>query len=220
MRKLSTLALLLMMGAMSAWSQTENIFRFVDKDGKEVPDGTELTITETEEMDDGFGGVSTIMPSGLYVENTTGEEASLRIHCQLQTLDNGLFQICFPTTCISKEAVETFDTPSGPLSSGEIKTLQTEWLPDTYGRCTAVYQVEVMKLISMIPLKYESLGMGPSVTVEYVYTDPAHIEEMHGDEANEPEACYNLNGIKRNALQRGLNIVRMKNGQVVKQLKQ
>lgn len=219
MKKISTFVLLLMMGAMSAWSQTENIFHFVDKDGKEVPDGTELTITEVEEEDDGFGGVTVMMPSGLYVKNMTDEEVSLRIHCQLQTLDNGLFQICFPANCISKEAVETFDTPSGPMNSNEIKNLQTEWLPTEYGKCTAVYQVEVMKLVSLIPLKYESLGMGPTVTVQYVYADPASIGNAFKDEANKPMVWYNLNGIRQNTSQRGLNIVRMKNGQVIKQIK-
>lgn len=215
MKKISVLALFLLMGAMSICAQTNNTFRFVDKDGKEVPDGTKLTITETE--DDGWGGV--MMPSGLSVENTANEEVSLRIHCQLQTLDNGAFQICFPTACITKTAVETFDTPSGPMNGGEIKDLQTEWVPTAYGKCTAVYQVEVMKLVSLIPLKYESLGMGASVTVEYVYADPAGIESMFNGDTNEPTAYYNLNGTRLYTPQRGLNIIRMKNGQVVKQLK-
>lgn len=65
MKKISTFALFLLMGVMSAWSQTDNTFRFVDKDGKEVPDGTELTITEAE--DDGWGGV--MMKTGLYIKS-------------------------------------------------------------------------------------------------------------------------------------------------------
>lgn len=214
MKKLSTLVLLLMIGALSVWSQTNNTFLFCDKNGKEVPDGTKLTITEVE--DDGWEGM--MMPSGLFVKNTADEDASLRIHCQLQTIDNGLFQICFPTSCITKEAKETFDTPSGSMSAGEIKDLMTEWVPEGYGKCTVVYQVEVMKMISLIPLQYESLGMGSSVTVEYVYADPAGVENVFSDKMREPSAYYNLNGVKKNAPHRGLNIVRMNDGQVIKQI--
>lgn len=214
MKKIFTLALLLLpMVALSTWSQTNNTFCFVDKDGKEVADGAKLTMTESE--DDGWGGI--LIPSGLSVKNTADEEVSLRIHCQLQTIDNGAFQICFPTNCITKEHVETFVTPSGPMNGGEVKNLLTEWTPESYGKCTAVYQVEVMKMISLIPLQYESLGMGPSVTVEYVYANPADIENVRHEEMSEPSAYYHLNGIRQDTPQRGLNIVRMKNGKVVKQ---
>lgn len=212
MKKLSTLALLLMMGVMSAWSQTENIFCFIDKNGNTVENGAVLTITDAE--DDGWGGV--ILPSGLSVKNTTGEEASLRIHCELQTLDNGVFQICFPTNCLSREKVETFVTPSGSVDAGAVKDILSEWLPETYGKCKVVYQIEVMKMISLIPLQYESLGMGSSITVEYVYSDNAGVNAAVS--GNEPSAYYNLNGTKFDAPQRGLNIIRMKNGQVVKQM--
>ena len=215
MKKISTLALFLLMGTMGVLAQTNNTCRFVDKDGKEVPNDTKLTITEAE--DDGWG--EPMLPSGLYVRNTASEEVSLRIHCQLETLDNGSFQICFPTNCIAKTSVETFTTPSGPMSAEEIKDLQTEWLPIAYGKCTAVYQIEMMKLVSLIPPQYESLGMGPKVTVEYIYADPTGIDATLSRETSELSVYYNLNGTRLDAPQRGLNIVRMKNGQTIKQVK-
>ena len=215
MKKLFTLCFLFCIATM-VMAQAADTFQFIDSKGNVVADGTTI-VANTLTVDDITEDI--LIPAGLYIKNTAGEEVSLRIHCQLQTLDNGLFQICFPTACISKKAVETFDTPSGPMNSGEIKNLQTEWLPTAYGKCMAVYQVEMMKLVSLIPLQYESLGMGPSVTVEYVYADPASIGNAFTDEANEPLACYDLNGTRLDVPRHGLNIVRMKNGQVVKQLK-
>ncbi len=212
MRKLLS-TLLLTLCAIHLSAQTNAVI-FVDKDGNEIGDGTTITVN-TPTTDD-FG--ITIIPSGIYVKNTMSDDTGIHINYNIQTLENGSLQICFPMTCVSNNASGAFKTDNGMMTGNETRDLQTEWLPDTYGKCTVNYQIELMKQTSVFPPKYESIGMGPKITINYVYSDPAGINDINGDSKATIMARYDTSGRRLTDACRGLNIVKTSDGKVIKQI--
>ena len=169
---------------VSIMAQNLTTLVFADKDGKEIADGNVITANTTEE--DALGDL--LVPSGLFIKNLSSESVGVRVKCNVTTLDNGLFQICFPVTCISKSVMGAFDTGSDLISSGELRNLLTEWMPDAYGTCSVTYQIELMKQVNLFPPTFESLEMGPKVTVNFVYADPSGIDEVSTTEVMAPMA--------------------------------
>ena len=207
MKKISTLALLLMMGAMSAWSQTENIFHFVDKDGKEVPDGTELTITETE--DDGWGGI--MMPTGLYIKsNQSGTVYGSMVYNVIE-MSSGAFQVCFPENCTQTEKTGETETPAGAVKTEDI---QAEWLPEAYGTAKVTLQPKTYKY-NNVTKKMTFVADGPKVTINFVYADPAGITNAGTDNQKEV-GRYALGGHKLVQPHNGINIVKTNDGKTHK----
>lgn len=210
MKKVFTLCLLMLATAW-AMAQDSNTFQFVDKDGHVVADGTTIKVLNVETDD--FGDI--MIPSGLFVKNTTETASSLRIHYHIQTLESGTFQICFPINCITKSTTGTFETGSELMNGNETRNLNTEWIPVTYGKCIVTYQIEVMNQTSFLPPQYESVAMGPMITVEYNYADPAGIEQTKNG-LGTAVSYYNINGIQLQSPPKGLNIVKLTNGKVKK----
>lgn len=198
--------------ALPLLAQSSTII-FTDENGNEIADGT--TITADKTVTDDFGDM--LIPSGIYVKNLSAEDAGVRINYIIKTLDNGTMQICFPMACVSKNTTGTFKTDNGMMSANEKRDLQTEWLPQTYGKCTVTYQIEMMKQTSVFPPKYESLGTGASITVNYVYADPAAINAITDDSHSATSAYYDAAGARLARPRHGLNIVRKSDGKVVKQ---
>ena len=196
----------------TASAQNLSTIVFVDKDGHQFADGTTITVNTAEEND--FGEM--VLLSGLYVKNLTTGDAGVRVHFNVQTLDNGLFQICFPVACITKSETGAFETGSDLMSAGELRDLQTEWTPQTYGKCIVTYQIELMNQLPGFPPQFEPQEMGPKVTVVYDYVDPAGINTSHTESQVEVSAIYSADGRLLITPQHGLNIVRMSNGRVVK----
>ena len=207
MRKLSTLALLLMMGVMSAWSQTENIFRFVDKDGKEVPDGTELTITETE--DDGWGGV--MMKTGLYIKSSQNGTVYGSMVYNVIEMASGAFQVCFPENCTQTEKTGEVETPAGEVKTEDI---QAEWMPEAYGTAKVTLQPKTYKY-NNVTKKMTFVADGPKVTLNFVYTDPANVANTETESMTEVER-YALDGRKLAQPETGVNVVKTDDGKTHK----
>lgn len=207
MRKLSTLALLLMMGAMSAWSQTENIFHFVDKDGKEVPDGTELTITETE--DDGWGGV--MMKTGLYIKSSQNGTVYGSMVYNVIEMASGAFQVCFPENCTQTEKTGEVETPAGEVKTEDI---QAEWMPEAYGTAKVTLQPKTYKY-NNVTKKMTFVADGPKVTLNFVYTDPANVANTETESMTEVER-YALDGRKLAQPETGVNVVKTDDGKTHK----
>ena len=208
MKKISTLALLLMMGAMSAWSQTENIFYFVDKDGKEVPDGTELTITEAEE-DKEWGGI--MMKTGLYIKSTQSGTVYGSMAYNVIEMSNGAFQVCFPSNCTQTEVVGENETPEGEVKTEDI---QAEWLPEVYGTAKVTLQPKTYKY-NNVTKKMTFVADGPKVTINFVYTDPASITNADAESQKEV-GRYALDGRKLAQPHNGINIVKTNDGKTHK----
>ena len=198
--------------ALPLLAQSSTII-FTDENGTEIADGT--TITADKPVIDDFGDL--LIPSGIYVKNLSDDETGIRINYTIRALDNGTMQICFPMACVSKSTIGAFKTDSGLMSANEKRDLQTEWLPQAYGRCTVTYQIEMMKQTSVIPPKYESLGTGATITVNYVYADPSAINGITDDSRSATSACYDAAGARQAHPRHGLNIIRKSDGKVVKQ---
>lgn len=209
MKKLSTLVMLLMMGAMSAWSQTENIFYFVDKNGNEVKDGTELTITDFEE--DGWGGV--MMKTGLYVKSRQSGTVYGSMLYNVIEMSNGAFQVCFPENCTQTENTGEVETPMGEVKTEDI---MAEWMPESYGTAKVTLQPKTYKYNS-VTKKYTFVADGPKVTLNFIYADPAGITSTGADEKKEISR-YALDGRKLQQPENGINIIKTNDGKTYKVL--
>ena len=209
MKKIFTFALLLTMGVMSAWSQTENIFYFVDKNGNEVADGTELTITETE--DDGWGGV--MMKTGLYVKSRQAGTVYGSMLYNVIEMSNGAFQVCFPENCTQTEDLGETETPMGEVKTEDI---MAEWMPEAYGTAKVTLQPKTYKYNS-VTKKYTFVADGPKVTLNFVYADPAGITSTEAAEKKEIGRSA-LDGRKLEQPENGINIVKTNDGKTHKVL--
>ena len=204
MKKIFTLFLFLLATAW-AMAQDSNTFQFVDKDGNVIADGT--TVTVNTPVSDDFGG--TMMPSGLFVKNTSAENAGIRMAYQVESIDNGDFQLCFPVNCIRKMEAGSYRTESGKMNAGEIRDLQCEWFPVEFGCCKAKLTIEIMDAMGA------KTADGPFVTIVFNYAAPAGIG--HVDASNAP-VChrFNLQGQAIDQGCKGVCIVRLSNGKMIK----
>ena len=207
MKKVFTFAFFLLMGVMSAWSQTDNTFRFVDKDGKEVPDGTELTITETE--DDGWGGV--MMKTGLYIKSSQNGTVYGSMAYNILEISSGAFQVCFPENCTRAETVGEKETPAGEVKTEDI---MAEWLPDAYGTAKVTLQPKTYKY-NAVTKKMTFVGNGPKITINFAYTDPSGITNAT-TESKKEVGRYTLDGRKLEQPVKGINIIKTSDGKAHK----
>lgn len=207
MKKIITL-LFFAVGTMSANAQLQ----FVDKDGNVVPDGTTLNI-EAVALDDGFGGTFIEANSGLSVKNTSDKTVGTSVDWQVEQLDNGAVQVCFPENCVSHNATGLYHTDKGTLEANETRALNSEWYPDTYGQAKVKY---TLLAYDYSPLGYNNVRDIAIVYVNYTYTDPATAIESHNAERRTVKDIYTLNGTRTAQTHRGINIVRMSDGSVRK----
>ena len=215
MKKLFTSVMMLLFATSFAFAQEEALVRFVDEAGNVYADGSVIDITEGEE--DVFGDY--LFPTGLYVENISGEDIYVGVEFNLSSLPSGSFQICFPVNCTNYTKKGVGKTPEGQLTVDEKKNLNAEWIPDTegYGTCTVDLQVNIYTY-NAITKKYNFDEAGPKVKVNMIYKDPASVKNVE----NEVKAVakYNAAGQQVNNEQKGLNIVKLDNGKAVKVINQ
>ena len=200
MKKIFTLCLGLF-AALAIQAQSDFPLQFADKDGNVIADGSTLNLTEAE--GDDFGGV--MMPSGLYVKNTTSAEVQCGGSFNVSTMSNGAFQSCFPSNCMQASKVGSYTTQNGALGAGELKTMQTEWMPTAEGSCTVTYQLMTYKQ-NAITKKWNADKYGPTVTLNFVYgtSGIADAARLHNSEKG---ICYDLMGRRVSQPAKGLYIV-------------
>jgi hypothetical protein len=175
MKKITTLFAALLMGTLAATAQTEdNSLQFVDADGNIIADGTTLTLSTV--VDDGF---SLMIPSGVYVRNTTDAAVTGGSRYQITALSNGAIQTCFPQNCIQRQALGQWDSEPGELAAGITKSIQTEWLPDGEGQASMTFQLLTYKYNS-VKRTYSVKGYGPTLTLNFTY----HPSSIDGVDAN------------------------------------
>lgn len=211
MKKLFTSVMMLLFATSFAFAQDEALVRFVDAAGNVYADGSVIDITEGE--DDGWGGLQ--FPTGLYVENLSGEEIYVGITFNVASLPNGSFQICFPVNCMNVGKTGEGKTPEGALTTDEKKSLMAEWIPDEngYGKCTVDLQANIYTY-NAITKKYNLDEAGPKVTVNMIYQNPASVKNLESEV--QAVACYNAAGQQVSAAEKGLVIVKLDNGKAVK----
>lgn len=215
MRKISFLLLAfaaLFCGKASA--QIDNTFVFTDKDGNVIADGSTVTATETEFVDDGMDGYYQIN-SGLYVKNTTDQTVAVGCDFSITRLDNGAPQMCFPMTCLpGTDHVGDYSQNAGEMEPNELRGLQTEWIYEDEGTCTMEFHLKVYDT------SYNSFGIpsytyradGPSVTVNFVYSKSAGVGSVTASKDRTVVARYAADGSKLSAPVKGLNIVKYSDG--------
>ena len=204
MKKLFTLFLFTLLSTLCAVAQDSSTFQFVDKGGNTVANGTSLTVSELTE-DEIMGN---FISTGLSVKNTSDSKASVRISYQIETLDNGMFQICFPSSCITKNTTGSFVTTKGEMTAGEVRDLQCEWSPEAYGTCKVTLAIDVLNAIGT------KIADGPAIQVTFVYADPSHVSAF-STEATVSER-YTLQGQPATNSHQGFTITRLSDGRIVK----
>lgn len=218
MKKLFTLCAAMLMGSAMAFGQVDQTLQFVDKDGNVVADGTTWKVSEKE---DGGAFVGTMVSSGLYVKNTSGEAVTCDIDYQVTQISGSTFQICYPGGCSATN--EVMDEPSGKvpteIAAGASEDLQAEWIvkglgasTETTGTCTVTLQLKVMELIEGT-FRYEVKAYGPKITV--VFSNEGTTDGIGSVDAatgKKVEAYYSLSGRRLSVPQKGLNIVKFADG--------
>lgn len=210
--------------SMNAMAQTDlETFQFVDKDGKVVADGSEITVYEPETVN---GSVQ--INSGLFVKNTTGKDQAVGLDLNITNMDNGQFSCCFPSNCRDIFSAGNFVDVNTPglflIEEGEQQTLMSEWKPAAYGKCQAVFQLKVYNVVELdiegtkIPDVGDFKVYGPKVTINFMYLDPTGVNGVVDNANAKVVNRYNAAGMRINSAVRGLNIETLSNGKTIKRI--
>ena len=170
MKKILSILALFACGVFAAQAQVDKTLQFVDKDGKVVENGAELTLTEVEAP---WGDDQIVLP--LSVKNTKNAKAGVRLIFNVMQIDNGAIQVCFPSDCnVYSEAKEYIKQP-GTLEPGEVKGMATEWLPTAKGKCVVTFQLQYFEPTTMGEPTYKN---GPKIkaTFDYNPTSVANVK--------------------------------------------
>ena len=213
---ISAIAALLCIGASAQSDLTT--FQVVDKNGNVVADGATLEFSETEVLN---GALQ--IPTGLSVKNTTGTDQAIGIDINLSKIDNGNFSCCFPSSCtdVSKAGEYKDYNAPGILEAGETKEILTEWIPQTYGKCTATLQFKVHTIVEKelfgikIPEPGDFKAYAQKITVNFEYKDPAGINDLSSDNNAKVVSRYNANGTRVSSDFKGLAIEKLSNGKTI-----
>ena len=220
MKRLFTLAFLLCALAASGWAQDDKIqtFQFVDEEGNVVPDGTVITISEVKDEE----GIGTIMAVPLHVKNITGEKVAVGMWEDIAQKPNGEWQTCAFGNCMTLP--QSGYSAKSVLSGEYNQDIMTEWIveKEKYASWTATLQITYFNITTnffgMEQAGNNVVGYGPSVTLNFVYADPASIDNVERSTLN-VQRYYDLQG-RRLIVQRahGLNIVSLADGRVIKRI--
>ena len=233
MKKIMTI-LLAFVASTSMYAQgLDKTFEFCDKDGNVYENGSELTFYDVHvDPDDG----TAVLHAPLYVKSTTDEGGYVGITCKYTDMPSGTFKICFPNKCIpssraSNEIVtdaggaeSMFGDPKPLTKSDAARDLETAWTDiKGYGSFNVTYQINVYKqveedFLGVTRTNYEKIADGSTITVKFLYADPAGINAMQNGGEKKVAAVYNLGGQRTNSMQKGVNIVKYNNGETVKVL--
>ena len=201
----------LLMGHAVA-QEVDETFQFVDEQGNIVPDGAVITVSSLNEEG------QMVVP--LFVKKASDEKAAVSLYETIDDLPNGTWQTCAFGSCVILSA--SGYSPRAIIYDQELQDIQTEWIPEQgmYASWTAQLQVRRMNTQSKFGVEQAGtlvLGYGPTVTVQFVYADPASISHATLP-AGTQEHYFTLGGRQTTRLQQGLNILRRADGSVVKRI--
>ena len=168
--------------ALLAWPvQAQDIdesFLFVDENGNVIPNDATV-IRNVVEND----GENDVIYSGVSVKNMTGSVDYLKVHYIIERIDNGIYQICFPTTCNMKDEVGAYETDQGQLM-GEVQDIMSEWFPEEDGECIVTLTMELFTREGFFPPTYVHKAYGPTITLHFIkggQPDPGIPGDVNGD---------------------------------------
>lgn len=213
MKKLFTLCLSFIFGALAVSAQVDDVFQFTDgENGPVIPDGSRIVRNVVETNPAG-----NMIPGNLWLKNVGGTPGAVSIKYDVlsMTPENSRFQMCFPSNCYSTDVQGYhFESPrgGGPVSLNQ--DIMTEWITSSEGSCEVTYQV-----FRHTAASGGETYPGSKITVLYT-TDPnaTGISGVTTTESREVVARYTLDGQLLSAPQKGINIVKYADGRTEKVL--
>ena len=114
---------------------------FVDEDGNVIENGATVVRNEMGVYLDGRD----VIRSGISVYNQSGNTAVdyLKVYYDIERIDNGSYQICFPSTCNEQSMVGSYETGRGQLM-GNLQDIQSEWFTQGEGECIVTLTIEIL----------------------------------------------------------------------------
>ncbi|MDD7705030.1 MAG: hypothetical protein PUJ13_01390 [Bacteroidales bacterium] len=225
MKKIFTLAMLLVLGLGTSFAQDEeidNTLQFVDSKGTVVPDGSEITRTEVEDM-----GFALQISTGLSVKNTSEDNVGSLCEFTILELPTGSeILCCYPMACLpNTNKPGTYKTKGGVLDPNSTVPFSTEWSGmQNYGTAKSTFQLLICEAVFHATKTggYYTAGdviaNGPKITVNFVYSDPTGINGPTNVTVNRVAERYNAAGARIYAPVKGINILKMEDGSVKKVL--
>lgn len=166
MKRIFTVLLSLFIVPITLWAQdVDRSFVFVDENGADIVDGATIVRNLVQNFDDGTEFIN----AGLSIQKTSAAASSdyIKLNYTIEQIDNGSYQLCYPTTCNMQTGVGTYQTGIGqPM--GDIQDIQCEWFPTANGTCVVTLTIEIFTKQSGFPPTYAHKAYGPSVTVQFV----------------------------------------------------
>ena len=177
MRKFFTLLLFGL--SMLAWpamaQEIDESYVFMDEEGNIIENGATVVRNVVESFDE----VSDVIYSGISVLNLGGSTTDhIKMNYVINRIDNGTYQICFPTTCNMQTEVGVYETGIGQLM-GDLQDIQSEWFPIADGECVVTWTIEIFTKMGLFPPTYIHKADGPTITLRFVKGNV--IEPIVGD---------------------------------------
>ena len=177
MRKFFTLLLFGL--SMLAWpamaQEIDESYVFMDEEGNIIENGATVVRNVVEPFDE----VSDVIYSGISVLNLGGSTSDyIKMIYVIDRIDNGTYQICFPTTCNMQTEVGVYETGIGQLM-GDLQDSQREWFPIADGECVVTLKIEIYTKMGLFPPTYIHKADGPTITLRFVKGNV--VEPVVGD---------------------------------------
>ena len=164
---------------MLAWpamaQEIDESYVFMDEEGNIIENGATVVRNVVESFDE----VSDVIYSGISVLNLGGSTTDhIKMNYVINRIDNGTYQICFPTTCNMQTEVGVYETGIGQLM-GDLQDIQSEWFPVADGECVVTLTIEIFTKMGFFPPTYIHKADGPTITLRFVKGNV--IEPIVGD---------------------------------------
>lgn len=180
MKKFFTLlfGLCLSIGSLQA-QEIDESFVFMDEEGEIIPNGATVVRNVAEPYDD----ASEVIYSGISVLNVGGSPDYIKMTYVIERIDNGTYQICFPSTCNMQTVTGTYQTGVGQLMA-DLQDIQSEWFPVADGECIVTLTIELFTKQGLFPPSYVHKAFGPTITLHFIkgeIPNPGKPGDVNGD---------------------------------------
>ena len=215
MKKLFTLCLSFIFGALAVSAHVDDVFQFTDgENGPVIPDGSRIVRNVVETSPAG-----NMIPGNLWLKNVGGVAGFLDIKANVKSISsNARFQVCYGTNCQATDGVakelEILDIGAGKTFNENLMTEIIQFKPTpSEMSCEVVYQV------FRTSLDGSETYTGSTITMFYT-TDPGAtgIDGVTAVDDNKEVARYTIDGQLLSAPQKGINIVKYADGTTKKVL--
>ncbi|WP_028896645.1 hypothetical protein [Prevotella sp. HUN102] len=217
MKKIFTLAAVLLMSAAAMAQNAKSMIQFVDAKGNVIADGATFVANNIEA--DPFDDTKYQIKPEIFVKNVSEKEIPVAVRFDLTNMPNGELVSCFGE-CRPFTKPGAHESAYRTLNSGQNASLETEWKPDNSDPATweATFTACLgQEVDGGFITTYKFLEAGPSIKVKFIY-DVTGIENVNNNLQVKEVARFNAQGQKITEPCKGINIVKLSNGKTVKQL--